>query len=125
VPGLYVYDQSVIERVKKQQPSPRGELEITDLNKNYLQEGLLKAKLLGRGIAWLDTGTPSSLLEAGNYIETIERQQNYKIACLEEIALNRKFIDSAQFEHLIKNTRNHDYRQYLESVLAEQNDYKA
>jgi glucose-1-phosphate thymidylyltransferase len=125
VPGLYVYDESVVERVKKQQPSARGELEITDLNKNYLQEGQLKAKLLGRGIAWLDTGTPSSLLEAGNYIETIERQQNYKVACLEEISLNRGFIDTKQFENLIKNTRNPDYRRYLENVLAEQNDYKA
>jgi len=119
VPGLYCYDATVVERTKAQQPSARGELEITDLNNSYLREGALNVKLLGRGIAWLDTGTPASLLEAGNYIATVERQQNYKIACLEEIAFNRGFIDGAQFQTLIANTRNPDYRRYLEMVLAE------
>ena len=119
VPGLYCYDHTVVDRTKAQQPSARGELEITDLNNSYLKEGALQVKLLGRGIAWLDTGTPSSLLEAGNYIATVERQQNYKIACLEEIAFNRGFIDSSQFQNLIGATRNPDYRSYLEMVLAE------
>ena len=119
VPGLYCYDDTVVERTKSQQPSARGELEITDLNNSYLREGALNVKLLGRGIAWLDTGTPASLLEAGNYIATVERQQNYKIACLEEIAFNRGFIDAAQFQSLIAGTRNPDYRRYLEMVLAE------
>ena len=119
VPGLYCYDQTVVERTKAQQPSARGELEITDLNNSYLREGALNVKLLGRGIAWLDTGTPASLLEAGNYIATVERQQNYKIACLEEVAFNRGFIDATQFQKLIGSTRNPDYRGYLEMVLAE------
>jgi len=119
VPGLYCYDHTVVERTKAQKPSPRGELEITDLNNSYLREGALNVKLLGRGIAWLDTGTPVSLLEAGNYIATVERQQNYKIACLEEVAFNRGFIDATQFQKLIGSTRNPDYRGYLEMVLAE------
>ena len=119
VPGLYCFDDTVVERTKAQVPSARGELEITDLNNSYLREGALNVKLLGRGIAWLDTGTPASLLEAGNYIATVERQQNYKIACLEEVAFNRGFIDATQFERLIAATRNPDYRRYLEMVLAE------
>ncbi len=119
VPGLYCYDSTVVERTKAQRPSARGELEITDLNKSYLGDGTLKVKLLGRGIAWLDTGTPASLLEAGNYIATVERQQNYKIACLEEVAFNRGFIDAAQMQKLVDGTRNPDYRRYLEMVLAE------
>ncbi len=119
VPGLYVYDSTVVERVKAQQPSPRGELEITDLNNNYLHDGKLKVQLLGRGIAWLDTGTPASMLEAGNYIATVERQQSLKVACLEEVAFNRGFIDEAGFEAAIAAHRNPDYRKYLETVLAE------
>ena len=119
VPGLYVYDETVVERVKRQKPSARGELEITDLNNAYLADGKLEVRLLGRGIAWLDTGTPASLLEAGNYISTIERQQNLKVACIEEIALNRGFIDRAQFETIIAETRSPDYKAYLEGVLAE------
>jgi len=119
VPGLYCYDQSVVERTKAQRPSARGELEITDLNNSYLREGALNVKLLGRGIAWLDTGTPASLLEAGNYIATVERQQNYKIACLEEVAFNRGFIDADQLQKLAAATRNPDYWRYLEMVLTE------
>ncbi len=119
VPGLYVYDDTVVERVKKQKPSARGELEITDLNNDYLRDGELEVRLLGRGIAWLDTGTPGSLLEAGNYIATVERQQNLKVACIEEIAFNRGFIDRAGFEKVIAETRSPDYRQYLREVLAE------
>lgn len=119
VPGLYVYDGSVCDRVKHQNPSPRGELEITDLNNSYLYDGKLEVRLLGRGIAWLDTGTPSSMLEAGNYIATVERQQNLKVACIEEVAFNRGFIDEAQFEHIITETRSPDYRAYLQTVLNE------
>jgi glucose-1-phosphate thymidylyltransferase len=119
VPGLYVYDESVVERVKKQQPSARGELEITDLNNAYLRDGALSVELLGRGIAWLDTGTPASLLEAGNYIATIEHQQNLKVACIEEIAFNHGFITEAEFSGVIASTRSPDYRRYLEGVLSE------
>ena len=119
VPGLYVYDDTVVERVKRQKPSARGELEITDLNNAYLAEGKLEVRLLGRGIAWLDTGTPASMMEASNYIATIEHQQNLKVACIEEVAFNRGFIDAKQFENIIATTRSPDYRKYLEGVLAE------
>jgi len=119
VPGLYVYDESVVARVKQQKPSARGELEITDLNNAYLRDGALEVRLLGRGIAWLDTGTPASLLEAGNYIATIEHQQNLKVACIEEVAFNRGFISEAEFEIVISATRSPDYRRYLEGVLTE------
>ena len=119
VPGLYVYDESVVARVKQQKPSARGELEITDLNNAYLHDGALEVRLLGRGIAWLDTGTPASLLEAGNYIATIEHQQNLKVACIEEVAFNRGFINEAEFELVISATRSPDYRRYLEGVLTE------
>ena len=119
VPGLYVYDESVVARVKQQKPSARGELEITDLNNAYLHDGALEVRLLGRGIAWLDTGTPASLLEAGNYIATIEHQQNLKVSCIEEVAYNRGFINEAEFELVISATRSPDYRRYLEGVLTE------
>lgn len=121
VPGLYVYDDTVVARAKALRPSARGEYEITDLNRAYLADGQLEVALLGRGIAWLDTGTPESLLEAGEYIATIERQQNWKIACLEEIAFTRGFIDEAQFRRLIEECRNPLYRPYLEMVLTEHN----
>ncbi|MCB1098154.1 MAG: glucose-1-phosphate thymidylyltransferase RfbA [Verrucomicrobiales bacterium] len=117
VPGLYVYDETVVERTKALQPSGRGELEITDLNVAYLNDGKLDVRVLGRGVAWLDTGTPESLLEAGNYIGTIERQQNLKVACIEEIAHHMGFIDNAGMENLIASTRNPDYRAYLENVM--------
>ncbi|QQL46339.1 glucose-1-phosphate thymidylyltransferase RfbA [Sulfuriroseicoccus oceanibius] len=120
VPGLYVYDGSVVARTKALEPSARGELEITDLNNAYLSDGELKVELLGRGIAWLDTGTPGSLLEAGHYIATIERQQSYKVACLEEVAFNMGFIDLAQLEELIGETRNPYNKEYLEMVRDEQ-----
>jgi glucose-1-phosphate thymidylyltransferase len=94
-------------------------LEITDLNRAYLEKGELHCSPLGRGIAWLDTGTPASLLEAGRYIATIENQQKYKIACLEEIALTQRFVDTDQFKHLIESARNPDYRAYLKMVLEE------
>ncbi len=119
VPGLYVYDERVVQTAKDLKPSPRGELEITDLNVEYLKRGELKVELLGRGIAWLDTGTPQSMLEASNYISTIERQQSLKVACIEEIAFNRGFIDAAQFAKVIAETRSPDYRAYLELVASE------
>ena len=93
VPGLYVYDEQVVDICRTLQPSARGELEITDLNRVYLQRNQLFVRLLGRGMAWLDTGTQTSLLEAGNYIATIEHRQGLKVACLEEIALRMGFID--------------------------------
>gem|GEM_PF-6170019 len=96
-------------------PSARGELEITDLNNSYLQDGQLEVRLLGRGFGWLDTGTPASLLEAGNFIATIEHRQNLKVACLEEVAWNRGFIDRPAFEKLIAGSRNPEYRRYLEA----------
>ncbi|MDB4947328.1 MAG: glucose-phosphate thymidylyltransferase [Labilithrix sp.] len=119
VPGLYVYDSTVLDRVKAQKPSPRGELEITDLNNSYLADDKLNVRLLGRGIAWLDTGTPQSMLEAGNYIATVERQQSLKVACLEEVAFNKGFINETEFEAAIAAHRNPDYRAYLKTVLLE------
>jgi glucose-1-phosphate thymidylyltransferase len=118
VPGLYVYDHTAVERVRAQKPSPRGELEITDLNLSYLLDGRLELRLLGRGFGWLDTGTPDSLLEASNFIANIEHRQNLKVACLEEIAWNRGFIDRPAFEKLIAESRNPEYRAYLESVAS-------
>lgn len=119
VPGLYVYDDKIIEYTNRVKPSPRGELEITDVNLEYFKEGKLSCEPLGRGIAWLDSGTPQSLLEASNYIATIENQQSYKIACIEEVAFNMNFIDESQFRTVIDGMRNPEYREYLEMVLAE------
>ncbi|MFK5921000.1 MAG: glucose-1-phosphate thymidylyltransferase RfbA [Verrucomicrobiota bacterium] len=122
VPGLYVYDDKIVEYTKGLQPSARGELEITDLNKEYLKRGELNVEPLGRGIAWLDSGTPNSLLEASQYIATIEHQQSYKVACIEEVAFNQGFIDVDGFTKVIADTRSPDYRAYLEMVLAEHHD---
>jgi glucose-1-phosphate thymidylyltransferase len=119
VPGLYVYDRHVVEHTKNLAPSARGELEITDLNVSYLKRGQLRCEPLGRGIAWLDSGTPQSLLEASHYIATIENQQSYKIACIEEVAFAKGFIDQAQFETVIAETKSPEYRAYLEMVLSE------
>ncbi|MBU6302743.1 MAG: glucose-1-phosphate thymidylyltransferase RfbA [Verrucomicrobia bacterium] len=119
VPGLYVYDGEVVALTKRLLPSARGELEITDLNVSYLREGRLKVELLGRGIAWLDTGTPASMLEASNYMATIENQQNLKVACLEEIAYNMGFIDRSGLERIIHGIKSPDYRAYLRMVLDE------
>ena len=124
VPGLYVYDRHVVEHTKALAPSSRGELEITDLNVSYLERGQLRCEPLGRGIAWLDSGTPQSLLEASHYIATIENQQSYKIACIEEIAFAQGFIDRPQFEQVIAATRSPDYRAYLEMVLREKTGEK-
>jgi glucose-1-phosphate thymidylyltransferase len=119
VPGLYLYDADVVKTARSIEPSPRGELEITDVNLHYLRRGALTVERLGRGIAWLDTGTHKSLLEASNYIEIIESRQGMKIACLEEIALRRGFIDCTRMELVIAETPASPYRDYLQQVYDE------
>jgi glucose-1-phosphate thymidylyltransferase len=119
VPGLYLYDADVVRTARSIAPSPRGELEITDVNLDYLRRGALTVERLGRGIAWLDTGTHKSLLEASNYIEIIESRQGMKIACLEEIALRRGFIDCVRMLQVIEETPASPYREYLKQVYEE------
>ncbi len=119
VPGLYVFDQQVVELCRSLRPSARGELEITDLNLIYLRQNSLHVRLLGRGMAWLDTGTQTSLLEAANYIATIEHRQGLKVACLEEVALRSGFIDHAQMGRLIDRVPKGEYRDYLRLVAEE------
>ena len=119
VPGLYLYDEQVVAVARSMKPSPRGELEITDVNLEYLRRGALQVERLGRGIAWLDTGTHKSLLEASSFIETLEARQGLKIACLEEIALRRGFIDCAAMAAVIGQTPVSPYRDYLQRVLQE------
>jgi glucose-1-phosphate thymidylyltransferase len=113
VTGLYFYSNDVVEKAKNLKPSSRGELEITDLNRLYLEENRLKVKLLGRGLAWLDTGTHESLLEASNFIATIEHRQGLKVACLEEIAYSKGYIDKTQLKNLAEPLRKNQYGQYL------------
>ena len=117
VPGLYVYDETVVERCKALKPSHRDEVEITDLNLSYLNDGALQVSKMSRGVTWLDTGTPDSLLEAGQYIATIQHQMSAKIACLEEIAFTEGFIDRVEMERLVDSTRNPDHAQYLRGLL--------
>ncbi len=119
VPGLYVYDERVVHLCQRLRPSARGELEITDLNLLYLKENQLHVKLLSRGMAWLDTGTQASLLEAGNYIATIEHRQGLKIACLEEVALRMDFITQSQLAATIDRLPKGEYRDYLRMVCDE------
>jgi glucose-1-phosphate thymidylyltransferase len=119
VPGLYVYDERVVDFCRSLRPSARGELEITDLNLLYLKEKQLHVKLLSRGMAWLDTGTQTSLLEAGNYIATIEHRQGLKIACLEEVALRTGFINQSQLSKIIDRLPKGEYRDYLQMVCDE------
>ncbi len=119
VPGLYLYDGGVVEKARGLAPSARGELEITDLNRVYLEEGRLVARRLGRGVAWLDTGTHESLLDAANFVATIERRQGLKIACLEEVALRSGYIDRGQLERQLKAMPVSPYREYLEALLGE------
>lgn len=117
VPGLYFYDNDVVEISKNLKPSARGEFEITDVNNHYLQNGKLSVQIMGRGVAWLDTGTHESLLEAANFIETIEKRQGLKIGCIEEIALRMGFIDESQFKKIIENMPSHSYQSYLKFIL--------
>jgi glucose-1-phosphate thymidylyltransferase len=119
VTGLYFYDNEVVALAKSLKPSPRGELEITDLNRLYLQQGTLNVEIMGRGYAWLDTGTHDSLLEAGQFIATIEKRQGLKIACPEEIAWRQKWISKAQLEQLALPLTKNGYGQYLLHVLEE------
>jgi len=117
VTGLYFYDAQVVDIAASLRPSARGELEITDVNKRYLQQGQLRVKRLGRGVAWLDTGIPTSLLQAANFIETIEHRQGLKIACPEEIAYNAGLIDAAQLSELARPLQKSGYGWYLLEVL--------
>ena len=117
VTGLYFYDATVVERARAVRPSPRGELEITDLNRSYLEEGQLRVELLGRGMAWLDTGTPDSLHEAASYIRTLEHRQGLKVGCPEEVAWRMGWIDAASLETLAAPLRKSGYGSYLLQLL--------
>lgn len=119
--GLYIYDNSVVEIAKTIKPSSRGELEITTVNNEYLKKGLLKVELLGRGFAWLDTGTHDSLIEAGHFVETIQNMQGLKIACLEEIGWRKGWLSNGQLEEQAKLNSKNEYGQYLFQILSEQN----
>jgi glucose-1-phosphate thymidylyltransferase len=119
VPGFYIYDENVVDITKNLTPSARGELEITDVNRVYLGRGQLKTIRLGRGIAWLDSGTHDSLLEAANFIATIEHRQGLKIACLEEIAFQRGYVGRETMAGLVAAMPNSTYRDYLERILGD------
>lgn len=119
VTGLYFYDEQVVDLAKSLKPSPRGELEITDLNKLYLAQKNLSIEIMNRGYAWLDTGTHDSLLDAGQFISTIENRQGLKIACPEEVAFRQGWISASQLEDLAKPLQNNQYGQYLMRVLSE------
>jgi glucose-1-phosphate thymidylyltransferase len=119
VPGLYLYDNQVVAIAKASRPSARGELEITDINLEYLRRGTLRVRTLGRGVAWLDTGTHVSLLEASYFIGTLEARQGLKIACLEEVAFRKGFIDAEKMGRTVAGMPRSNYRAYLERILAE------
>ncbi len=124
VPGIYFYDNEVVDIAKNLKPSARGELEITDVNLTYLKKKNLKVELLGRGYAWLDTGTPDSLLDASNYIATMERRQGLKIGCIEEVAFRIGYIKRSQLKKTIDKLPINDYRKYLEMILKEEQKIK-
>jgi len=117
VTGLYFYDNTVVKKAKRVNPSVRGELEITDLNKIYLEENMLAVKLLGRGMAWLDTGTHQSMLQASNFVESIEERQGLKVACLEEIAFRKGYITKEQVIELARPLLKNQYGQYLMKII--------
>jgi glucose-1-phosphate thymidylyltransferase len=119
VPGLYIFDNKVIEISKNLKPSRRGELEITDVNQAYLDIGELRVEKIGRGVAWLDTGTPEALLAASNFFGVIEDRQGLKVACIEEISYLRGSIDKKQFAKLVNEIPKSLYREYLEKILSE------
>ncbi len=119
VPGLYFFDKTVVERAKRLQPSARGELEITELNNSYIREGKLSVHLLGRGFAWFDTGNPDNLLDAANFIASVERNQGIKISCIEEIAFKNGWMSKEMLEKRCDKLKNSQYGQYLLSVLSE------
>jgi glucose-1-phosphate thymidylyltransferase len=118
VPGLYFYDNSVVERAKALKPSARGEYEITDLNRTYLEEGKLKVEIFGRGFAWLDTGNSDSLLDASNFVATIQKRQGFYVSCIEEIAWGKGWIDDSQLQKLGNQLGKTDYGKYILSLIA-------
>jgi glucose-1-phosphate thymidylyltransferase len=119
VVGLYFYPNDVVQKAKNVKPSDRGELEITSINEMYLKEGRLKVEKLGRGYAWFDTGTHDSLLDAANFIKTIEKRTGLKIGCIEEIAYNNGWIDKEQLKKLAESLKKTDYREYLLQIMDE------
>jgi len=120
VTGLYFYDETVVDRARDLAPSPRGELEITDLNRLYLEDGTMSVEIMGRGFAWLDTGTPDTLLEAAEFVRTLEKRQGFKIACPEEVAFEKGWIDAARLEQLAAGYGKGDYGNYLRKLLRQQ-----
>ena len=117
IPGLYVFDNQVADIAKNIEPSDRGELEITDVQKEYLKSGKLDVELIGRGVAWLDTGTPENLIEAGDFIHSIEKRQGLKIACLEEIAFNQGYINKEEFIQVVNDLPKCSYKEYCQNIL--------